>query len=483
MTFDLTTILILVLCGAAYAAFLPSKGREWALLVGSVVALYVLQPAVSLRFAGYLFPTFTLLLTLLVWWLTRPAGAKPTVNDGYTAGVIAILLCLLTLWRYVPLPYQLLANRPPAGQWVLLGCVVVGSLSWLIMRRGASGASAGVTTAGFVGVATLFVLLKTAPLAAGLSWLGRSLTGQDTSLASALDLNWLGFSYVAFRLLHTLRDHQTGQLPELNLRQFVTYVIFTPAVTAGPIHRAENFAADWQKLPELVGLDPGRWGEALFRIAQGVFKKFVVADMLAQGLALTPALAEQSEAAGWLWLLLYGYALRLFFDFSGYTDIAIGLGLLFGLRLPENFSAPYLKTNLTHFWQSWHMSLSDWARFYVFSPLSRTLLRRKPRPSPTLIVLLCQLATMLVVGLWHGVTINFVVWGLWHGVGLFLHKQWSDVTRPWYRQAQEWWVTRWVWQGVAWFITFHYVCLGWVWFVVPEVAPAGQLLWRLLGGY
>ena len=224
-----------------------------------------------------------------------------------------------------------------------------------------------------------------------------------------------------------------------------------------------------------------RWGQGGWRIAVGLFKKFVIADSLALGLSLTAVSAQQATSTAGLWLLLYGYAFRLYFDFSGYSDIAIGLGILFGIKLPENFRAPYLKSNLTSFWQSWHITLSDWARFYIFTPLSRSLLRRKPRPSPQLILLTAHLSTMLVIGLWHGITANFVIWGLWHGVGLFVHKQWSDRTRRWYRSLADKPGQKRAWSLAGWFITFHYVVLGWVWFALPTVPLAWQTFAKLMG--
>ena len=212
----------------------------------------------------------------------------------------------------------------------------------------------------------------------------------------------------------------------------------------------------------------------------GLLKKFVIADSLAL-FALNPVNAGQAESAAGLWLLLYGYALRLFFDFAGYSDIAIGIGILFGIRLPENFKNPYFKTNITTFWQSWHITLSDWARFYVFSPISRNLLRRKPRPSPILIVLVSQLATMIVIGLWHGMTLNFLIWGIWHGLALFAHKRWSDRTRAWYRSLKERPLPFRAWTALSWFLTFHYVVLGWVWFVLPEPMMAINVFGQLFG--
>ena len=230
----------------------------------------------------------------------------------------------------------------------------------------------------------------------------------------------------------------------------------------------------------MVGLDAARFGEGGYRIAVGLFKKFVIADLLAQGMSLTAVNAQQATSPLALWILLYGYALRLYFDFAGYTDIAIGLGLLFGIRLPENFHRPYLQTNITAFWKNWHATLSSWARFYVFTPLSRSLLRRKPRPSTILIVLVSQTATMLTIGLWHGVSWHFAIWGLWHGAALFAHKMWSDRTRKWYRGLNDKPLQKRAWSLAGWFLTFNFVALGWVWFLLP-VDTAVPVFAKLFG--
>jgi len=258
-------------------------------------------------------------------------------------------------------------------------------------------------------------------------------------------------------------------------------VIFAPAYTAGPIDRAERFAEDLRALPTKLGLDGARFSEGFTRIGIGVFKKFVIADSLAMGVALTPTNAAQTHSALALWILLYGYALRLYFDFGGYSDIAIGIGILLGIRLPENFNRPYLRQNITVFWQSWHATLSAWARSYIFSPLSRWLLSRKPKPSSTLIVLATQTATMIVIGMWHGITLNFLIWGIWHGIGLFVHKQWTDRTRKWYRGLNEKPAQKRAWTLVGWFITFHFVVIGWVWFALPTLDQSLHVLGGLFG--
>ena len=182
-----------------------------------------------------------------------------------------------------------------------------------------------------------------------------------------------------------------------------------------------------------------------------------------------------------MWLLVYAYALRIYFDFSGYTDVALGLGKYLGINLPENFNQPYLKTNLTAFWNSWHITLAQWFRAYTFNPLTRYL-RSRPNKLPVwLIILTGQVSTMLLIGLWHGITWNYAIWGLWHAAGLFIHNRWTEWRRS--RSAEpppRNWLQR--ASGFAgWVITFNYVCLGWVWFALPDVKLSWQVILKLFG--
>jgi alginate O-acetyltransferase complex protein AlgI len=152
---------------------------------------------------------------------------------------------------------------------------------------------------------------------------------------------------------------------------------------------------------------------------------------------------------------------------------------LAGIALPENFNAPYLKPNLTQFWNSWHMSLAQWFRAYWFNPLTRALRKRGWEAAP--IVLLGQASTMLMIALWHGVTLNFAIWGVWHALGLFVHNRWADFAKT--RLA---WVSerpglqRAVHIGGA-LATFHFVAVGWVWFALSSTNDALIVLRRLLG--
>ncbi len=480
MTFDLGTIAVFVAAGILYAAFLPKAWRNWALLAGSVLAIYWLQPPLPIRFSAYILQTATILLVIVSWQITRPAGGNISKEDKISLALLFGLIISVGLFRFVPLQYRLI-DRPPqpiatAAALLFAGAFIGGLTS--LLRKGAM--KVALTGWLFV-IIGLFIVLKWEPLATAVSQLWRTQMGQDPTLAAGSNLAWLGFSYVAFRLIHTVRDRQAGILPPLSLREYSSYVLFAPAYIAGPIDRVERFVDELRTIPAMHGLDAPRFADAGQRIAVGAFKKFVIADTLAQGMSLTAANAAQGESTALLWLLLYGYALRLYFDFSGYTDIAIGIGLLFGIRLPENFKRPYLKTNITTFWQSWHATLSAWARTYVFSPLSRALLQRKPRPSTTLIVFIAQVATMVTIGLWHGITWNYFIWGVWHGVGLFVHKQWSNRTRKWYRGLKEKPRQKQAWTFFSWFLTFQFVVLGWVWFLLPTPAEAVALFAKLFG--
>jgi len=195
----------------------------------------------------------------------------------------------------------------------------------------------------------------------------------------------------------------------------MSFILFFPTMVAGPIKRYQDFR------PKLVNpsLDWDRdWQMGSTRILVGLAKKFVVADLLT---AFTNHLTipDIAQAQRWvlpIWLLAYG--MKIYFDFSAYSDIAIGSARLFGIRVPENFDWPYLQTNIAEFWQHWHMSLYKWLVDYVFIPLggSRTA---QPR------VYLNVLITMFLSGLWHGAGLNFVVWGLWHGMLLAVHRGWK----------------------------------------------------------
>lgn len=463
---------------------IPRSWRNWIILAGSVAAIYWLQPSTPIRNLDFWFPTAAIALTLFVYAITRSpetgSGSYPNFKARLWSpgalGLLAILGTILAIGmtRYLEPLCCLTPSRPPELLHVVVFLGIGGAAAAIPARLFPR--SRILSTFAISLILILFLILKSDLLGQNASaWL-RTTAGQSPDLASALDLRWLGFSYLAFRLLHILRDDQTGKLPDYNLSEFVTYAIFFPAYTAGPIDRSQHFIKELDQ-PSQSRIENTLTGGQ--RILWGVFKKFVLADSLAL-IALNPQNALQVQSSIWAWGLLYAYALRIYFDFSGYTDIAIGLARLMGIHLPENFERPYLKQNLTTFWNSWHITLAQWFRAYFFNPITRAL-RKSPQKLPVwAIILVGQLGTMVLIGLWHGITLNFIAWGAWHGLGLFLHNRWSDWTRPRLTTLQEHPRLVLGLQFGSWFITFQYVVLGWVWFALPSLSLSIEMFHKLL---
>ena len=233
-------------------------------------------------------------------------------------------------------------------------------------------------------------------------------------------------------------------------------------------------------LNEPIDLGRSGWLDAGRRFFIGLFKKFVLADGLAW-IALNETFANDVQSPGWLWFLLYAFSLRIYFDFSGYTDMAIGLGMFIGVRLPENFDTPYLKPNLTMFWNSWHMTLTRWFRSYYFNPVTRALRSGGWSPPSYLVILFTQTTTMILIGLWHGITLNFFLWGLWHGMGLFLQNRWSNFIRIVCPPERMPGIAQGGLKFLNPFLTFSFVSLSWLFFILPTPSLTWQAFLKLFG--
>jgi D-alanyl-lipoteichoic acid acyltransferase DltB (MBOAT superfamily) len=437
--------------------------RTYLLLALSVFAVYWFQPAIPFRSFDFWLPSLTLALVLLTWFLTSQPGAWRARQNWIALLMILGVVTFIDLTRYL-FPNPILSSSTPrlVVYLAFTSAITIALLiaTWLSRRWG------WILTAIIVLLILILVILKTPAISLQSSIFFRTLTNRPIESALATDLRWLGFSYIAFRLIHVLRDKQTGRLPELSLAEFATYVVFFPSLAAGPIDRAERFALDLRKEFRLTQ------GQ---RFVIGLFKKFVLADTLVW-IALNDALATQVRTTGWMWIVVYAYTFQIYFDFSGYTDIAIGIARLVGIKLPENFAAPYLKPNLTQFWNSWHMTLTQWIRSYFFNPFNRWLRGYRSIPGWTMI-LIGQLATMLVIGLWHGVTLNFIFWGLWHGLGLFLQNRWSDFAKTRFNPNNVWQERALRIGGVL--LTFHFVALGWVFFALSSPSLSWMVFSKL----
>jgi len=470
----LEKILIFAAAAFLWAILFRNRGRTRFILIASVVVIFWLQPALPIRGFDFWAPLATLALVILVWFIAADA---PNQRKNYASlAIVAGVVLLLNLTRFIPALQIFTASRPPQIETTLLVFLGIGLTLTVLSRL--TRFSASFLTAGLILTIGLFLTLKTPALAYWTSYFLRFIVHQSLDGTRATDFVWLGFSYVAFRLIHAIRDKQTARLPSVDLDEFIAYVIFFPAFTAGPIDRLERFIKDLRA--PFAGLSLETFYSAGQRLLIGLFKKFVVADSLAL-IALNDTNATQVASAFWMWVIVYAYAFQIYFDFSGYTDIALGIAGLLGIKLPENFASPYLKPNLTQFWNNWHMTLTQWFRAYFFNPITRWLRSWKKPISIPMMILLTQVATMLLIGFWHGVTWNFALWGLWHGIGLFIHNRWSDATKA---KAAAWATTPAKQAALnisGILLTFHYVAIGWIFFALSSPAAAGQVILKLFG--
>jgi alginate O-acetyltransferase complex protein AlgI len=276
----------------------------------------------------------------------------------------------------------------------------------------------------------------------------------------------LTLSFYCFQSLTYTIDLYLGEIkPTRSLLTYLAAALFFPSITAGPIPRMGKLLRQLTS-PFLLSTEDG--AQALLLIATGLVKKLLIADFLANNLVDrifdTPALYSSGE----ILLGVYGYALQLFFDFSGYTDLARGAAMLLGIELKENFRRPYLSHNIAEFWRRWHITFSEWLRDYLFDFFP------KRRKFPILSYSYAFLLTMMLGGLWHGLSWNFLIWGALHGLALgvvFAWKRRRAVPSP------AWWA-----RILAGLLTFHFVCFTWIFFRASTLANALQIL-RGLGSH
>jgi alginate O-acetyltransferase complex protein AlgI len=271
----------------------------------------------------------------------------------------------------------------------------------------------------------------------------------------------IGISFFSFQLISYLADRMRGDAPVYPFRPFALFVLLFPHLIAGPIVRHNELVPQFAEDPRRDGL----WarmslGLVLFTI--GLTKKVLIADRLAEiADPLFTDAAKRMLTFGEAWSATLAFTFQLFCDFSGYTEMAIGIALLFGLLLPENFRRPYLSTNLREFWRRWHISLSNFIRDYLYIPLGGS----RAGPARTVVA---TMVAMGICGLWHGAGWTYVVWGLWHGAGLMVCRAWQRRKRPMPAVA-------------GWATTMAFVMAGWVLFRAADFQTAAAILQALIG--
>jgi len=277
----------------------------------------------------------------------------------------------------------------------------------------------------------------------------------------------IGVSFFTFQSMSYTIDIYRGKLKPLkNIINYAFYVSFFPQLVAGPIVRASEF------IPQI--LNPTRVnktmiGKGIFLILTGLFKKAVIADYISTNF-VARVFENPTLYSGFENLIgVYGYALRIYCDFSGYSDMAIGIALLLGYKFNINFNSPYKSKNITEFWRRWHISLSSWLKDYLYISFGGN---RKGKIRTYIHLLL----TMLIGGLWHGQSIKFIFWGALHGLGLIFHKLYQSIFKIEINNKP----LSFIYNFLSWMITFHFVCFCWIYFRSENIETAHEIMHQIL---
>jgi len=368
---------------------------------------------------------YALVAAFFVFWLLRPTRAA----------VIAILAVNLFFYARWGLIYLLLV--PAAATCDFFLARAIDRVRDVVRRKALLGCSILINTG-------LIVFCRYVP-----------------GLGFALPLS---LSFYAFQALtYTFDIYREDTKPIASYLDYISSVTFFPTIVAGPITRVAALAPQWKWKGKVLSAEDG--SRALFLIGLGLVKKFLVADYLATNLVNRVFDLPTLYSGGDVLIAVYGYAFQLYYDFSGYSDIAIGSALLLGIKLPANFNLPYRATNIADFWRRWHITFSNWLRDYLYFSLPGK--RSRVMPYLNLVI------TMAVGGLWHGVSWTFLIWGLMHGAGLAVFRLWQSLRGN--RRAAGSLAGK-LGGGL---LTFHFVLLAWVFFRAANVDTAIKILQQI----
>jgi alginate O-acetyltransferase complex protein AlgI len=269
----------------------------------------------------------------------------------------------------------------------------------------------------------------------------------------------VGLSYLTFQVISYLADVWRRNIPaEKNLAALSAYLLFFPKLVSGPITRYKSFALEMESLnPSTDDVAAG-----FRRLLAGFVKRALIANQLALIANAVFNLPTANIEPKFAWLALIAYTLQIFFDFSGYTDMAIGLGMMIGIRLPENFNFPYIAQSIGDFWRRWHVTLATWFREYVFFPLERRRIKLMGQQINIMVV-------FLFVGLWHGFKSTFIIWGLLHGLAVAMESLGLE------RLLAK------IWRPIRHLYTLAIIMTGWVFFRSNTLDFAYEFFHRLAG--
>lgn len=401
-----------------------------------------------MHFATLQFAYF-LAVTLTVAWLLRP---HRTAHKAFLLAASYFFYARLQIWLMALLAASSLVN------WAM-GEVMV--RPHLKERRRLALWGAMVANLGLLGLFKYYGLFRQTVQDAA------QLFGLESHLPVLELVMPLGISFFTFQGLAYVIDLYRGRGTRAeSALDFLLFIGFFPKLLSGPICRSGDF------LPQIVQGPPETVPElprAATLVASGLFKKTVLATLLGAHLVDDAFVAPENYTGAALAMAAYAYSIQLYCDFSGYTDMARGVALLFGYRLPENFNAPYAATDPGVFWRRWHATFSSWLRDYLYFPMGGSK-RSLPRTCFNLVV------TFTVCGLWHGATWGYILWGFIHGVVLCAHKIIRDTRRALGLVGREplWWML------CGWFLTFHIVVLSRIVFRAGDMETALAFFSRML---
>ena len=261
--------------------------------------------------------------------------------------------------------------------------------------------------------------------------------------------SFLGISYITFKVLQIIIESYDGIIEKSSFTSTMGFLLFFPVISSGPVDRSRRFEQDfnrkWEKEAYAGLLQKGIW-----KILTGIFYKFVLS---AAAFELLGKVSEKNSA-GFLILYSYVYGIYLFFDFAGYSRMAVGTGYIFGICTPDNFEKPFISRDMKEFWNRWHITLSSWLRDFLFSRYVKSAVRNKKFKNRQNAAAAGFLVNMFVMGAWHGLTKDYLLYGLYHGMLLVITDRYQK--KKWYRKVKD---KKWF-QTVSWAVTMNLVMFG-----------------------
>jgi alginate O-acetyltransferase complex protein AlgI len=399
-------------------------------------------------------------------------------RDGAIRWLILASLVFYAWWR----PVNVLIIAPS----IAINYIIARILLWLNDSKGSRSVSKAVLIAGISFNIIFLGIFKYTDFVSGTinDVFGANLVLRHIILP-------LGISFITFQKIAFLVDVQAGQVRSFTFQDYCTFVLFFPQLIAGPIVHYREMMPQFHTVS--CRFDRENFAVGLTLLCFGLFKKIVLADRIA--LLVTP-LYQQADMQGgtsflMAWMAAIGFTLQLYFDFSGYTDMALGLARFFGIKLPQNFNSPLCASSIIDFWLRWHMTLTRFLTAYIYNPLQLWLTRRRlakgrrglggPNTQVGAFVSLLVFPTMLTMfisGLWHGAGYGFIVWGLLHGLYLTINHGWRVVAARLWTDRKSY--VR-VMKPLGWALTFVGVTASMVFFRSTTIASAVDIMKGLVG--